>query len=139
MDLAAAADKVVSATILLLAGLPADVYEWWKKVTTGQDAMTGKFITHAIALLAGQQDGTVPPSMVSGYYNQIPAATGKIYLELTGAGHGFPTSNNSVATRKWIPWMKIFLDNDTHDDLLLINKETGAVTAILNPKTAEKK
>ena len=65
------------------------------------------------ALLAGQRDGTVTPSLVSGYYNQIPAATEKMYLELTGAGHGFPTSNNSVATRKWIPWMKIFIDQDT--------------------------
>ncbi|MCO1581919.1 ricin-type beta-trefoil lectin domain protein [Crossiella sp. SN42] len=65
------------------------------------------------ALLAGQRDGTVTPSLVSGYYNQIPASTEKMYLELTGAGHGFPTSNNSVATRKWVPWMKIFLDQDT--------------------------
>jgi dienelactone hydrolase len=65
------------------------------------------------ALLAGQRDGTVTPSLVSGYYNQIPAATEKMYLELTGAGHAFPTSNNSVATRKWIPWMKIFIDQDT--------------------------
>ncbi|MEU4449288.1 ricin-type beta-trefoil lectin domain protein [Actinosynnema sp. NPDC050801] len=64
-------------------------------------------------LLAGQRDGTVTPSLVSGYYNQIPATTEKMYLELTGAGHAFPTSNNSVATRKWIPWMKIFLDQDT--------------------------
>jgi len=65
------------------------------------------------ALLAGQRDGTVTPSLVTGYYNQIPAGTEKMYLELTGAGHGFPTSNNSVATRKWIPWMKIFIDLDT--------------------------
>lgn len=65
------------------------------------------------ALLAGQRDGTVSPSLVTGYYNQIPATTEKMYLELTGAGHGFPTSNNSVATRKWIPWLKIFVDNDT--------------------------
>ncbi len=42
------------------------------------------------ALLAGQRDGTVTPSLVSGYYNQIPAGTEKMYLELTGAGHGFP-------------------------------------------------
>jgi dienelactone hydrolase len=66
-----------------------------------------------IALLAGQRDGTTTPSMVSGYYNQVPATTEKMYLELTGAGHGFPTSNNSVMTRKVIPWMKLFLDQDT--------------------------
>jgi hypothetical protein len=65
------------------------------------------------ALLAGQRDGTVTPSMVSGYYNQVPGTTEKMYLELTGAGHAFPTSNNSVMTRKVIPWMKIFIDQDT--------------------------
>lgn len=79
------------------------------------------------ALLAGQYDGTVTPSLVTGYYNQIPATTEKMYLELTGAGHAFPTSNNSVATRKWIPWMKIFLDNDTryHQFLCPLMDNTG--------------
>ncbi|MGP3982524.1 poly(ethylene terephthalate) hydrolase family protein [Streptomyces sp. KR80] len=79
------------------------------------------------ALLAGQRDGTVTPSLVMGYYNQIPATTEKMYLELTGAGHGFPTSNNSVATRKWIPWMKIFIDNDTryHQFLCPLMDNTG--------------
>ncbi|MDT7785565.1 MAG: hypothetical protein QOF58_3984 [Pseudonocardiales bacterium] len=72
-----------------------------------------------IALLAGQSDGTVPPATVTGYYNQVPASTEKMYLELTGAGHGFPTSNNSVMTRKVIPWMKIFLDQDTRYQPLL--------------------
>ncbi|KJK32958.1 lipase [Lentzea aerocolonigenes] len=65
------------------------------------------------ALLAGQRDTTSTPSMVSANYNQIPAGVEKMYLELTGAGHAFPTSNNSVVTRKVVPWMKIFLDNDT--------------------------
>ncbi|KJK32948.1 lipase [Lentzea aerocolonigenes] len=66
-----------------------------------------------IALNAGQRDGTVTPSMVTGYYNQVPATTEKMYLEFSGAGHAFPTSNNSALTRKIIPWMKIFLDQDT--------------------------
>jgi hypothetical protein len=66
-----------------------------------------------IALNAGQSDGTVTPSTVTGYYNQVPATTEKMYLEFTGAGHGFPTYDNSALTRKIIPWMKIFLDQDT--------------------------
>jgi predicted alpha/beta-hydrolase family hydrolase len=64
-------------------------------------------------LLAGQRDGTVTPSTVTGYYNQVPSSTEKAYLEVTGAGHAFPTRSNSVMTRKVIPWMKIFIDNDT--------------------------
>ncbi|MEU0090993.1 dienelactone hydrolase family protein [Kribbella sp. NPDC006257] len=63
-------------------------------------------------LMAGQRDGTVPPSTVSSMYNSIPATTEKAYLELTGAGHGFPTSANSVMMRKVIPWIKIFVDHD---------------------------
>ena len=51
-------------------------------------------------LIAGQNDGTVTPSAVTGNYNQIPGSTEKSYLELSGAGHGFPTSSNSVMTRK---------------------------------------
>jgi alpha-beta hydrolase superfamily lysophospholipase len=63
-------------------------------------------------LLAGQNDGTSTPASVMNHYNAIPASTEKAYLELTGAEHSFPTSNNSVMTRKVIPWMKIFLDQD---------------------------
>jgi hypothetical protein len=63
-------------------------------------------------LIAGQNDGTVTPASVLNAYNQIPAGTEKAYLELTGAGHGFPTSNNSVMMRKVIPWLKTFNDQD---------------------------
>lgn len=64
-------------------------------------------------LLAGQRDTTVTPAGVTGLYNGIPTTTEKAYLELTGAGHAFPTSSNSVMMRKVIPWLKIFVDQDT--------------------------
>ncbi|HET6704836.1 alpha/beta hydrolase family protein [Amycolatopsis sp.] len=64
-------------------------------------------------LLAGQRDGTVTPSSVQNLYNGIPAAVEKAYLELAGAGHGFPTSSNSVMMRRVVPWLKIFVDRDT--------------------------
>jgi hypothetical protein len=64
-------------------------------------------------LLAGQRDGTVSPSSVQNLYNGIPAAVEKGYLELAGAGHGFPTSSNSVMMRRVVPWLKIFVDHDT--------------------------
>ncbi|WIX92163.1 ricin-type beta-trefoil lectin domain protein [Amycolatopsis sp. DG1A-15b] len=64
-------------------------------------------------LLAGQNDGTVSPSSVQSLYNGVPAGVEKGYLELAGAGHGFPTSSNSVMMRRVIPWLKIFVDHDT--------------------------
>jgi pimeloyl-ACP methyl ester carboxylesterase len=65
-------------------------------------------------LMAGQNDSTVTPSYTKNFYNQIPAATEKAYVELTGAGHGFPSwTPNSVMMRKIIPWLKIFVDHDT--------------------------
>ncbi|SDJ00903.1 Dienelactone hydrolase [Lentzea albidocapillata subsp. violacea] len=75
------------------------------QTTTGMQVPT--------VLLAGQNDGTSTPASIITLHNNIPASTEKAYLELTGAGHGFPTSNNSVVTRKVIPWMKIFIDQDT--------------------------
>jgi hypothetical protein len=43
----------------------------------------------------------------------MPAATQSAYIELTSGGHAFPTWGNSNVTRRTIPWLKIFLDNDT--------------------------
>jgi pimeloyl-ACP methyl ester carboxylesterase len=64
-------------------------------------------------LMAGQNDTTVTPSYTKNFYNQIPASTEKAYLELTGAGHGFPSwTPNSAMMRKVVPWFKIFVDND---------------------------
>jgi Carbohydrate binding module (family 6)/alpha/beta hydrolase fold len=60
-------------------------------------------------LMMGQNDN---PANARSIYNTTPATTEKAYLELAGAGHGFPTSANSVMTRKVIPWLKLFVDND---------------------------
>jgi alpha/beta superfamily hydrolase len=64
-------------------------------------------------LLSGQNDGTVTPASVVNNYNAIPSGIEKAYLELSGAGHGFPTSNNPTMMRNVIPWFKIFVDSDT--------------------------
>ncbi|TDC82176.1 carbohydrate-binding protein [Micromonospora sp. KC606] len=64
-------------------------------------------------LLAGQNDGTTTPASILNHYNAIPAASEKAYLELAGADHGFPTSNNPTMMRNVIPWLKIFTDSDT--------------------------
>jgi pimeloyl-ACP methyl ester carboxylesterase len=65
-------------------------------------------------LMAGQNDTTVTPSYTKNFYNQIPRATEKAYVELTGGGHGFPSwTPNVPMMSKVVPWFKIFVDHDT--------------------------
>jgi len=63
-------------------------------------------------LLAGQSDTATTPSYVDDLYRSIPAATAKAYVELTGAGHAFPTRANITQMRVVLPWFKIFVDHD---------------------------
>ncbi|MGR6974984.1 poly(ethylene terephthalate) hydrolase family protein [Streptomyces cynarae] len=64
-------------------------------------------------IMGARDDGTVTPSYLNGLYGGMPADTQSAYIELTSGGHGFPTWGNSNVTRRTIPWLKIFLDNDT--------------------------
>ena len=65
-------------------------------------------------IMVGQKDTTVTPAYAKKFYDQIPAPTEKAFVELTGVGHSFPSwTPNSVMMRKVIPWLKIFIDNDT--------------------------
>ncbi|MFI1675332.1 ricin-type beta-trefoil lectin domain protein [Streptomyces sp. NPDC020598] len=64
-------------------------------------------------IMGARDDGTVTPSYLNGLYGGMPATTQSAYIELTSGGHGFPTWGNSNVTRRTIPWLKIFLDNDT--------------------------
>jgi dienelactone hydrolase len=45
-------------------------------------------------------------------YNGIPASTEKAYVELAGAGHNQIGQPTTALARTWIPWLKLFLDND---------------------------
>ncbi|WP_327749143.1 ricin-type beta-trefoil lectin domain protein [Streptomyces europaeiscabiei] len=64
-------------------------------------------------IMGARDDGTITPSYLNGLYSGMPSATQSAYIELTSGGHGFPTWGNSNVTRRTIPWLKIFLDNDT--------------------------
>ncbi|GAB2602648.1 ricin-type beta-trefoil lectin domain protein [Streptomyces capparidis] len=64
-------------------------------------------------IMGARDDGTVTPSYLDGLYAGIPAATQSAFIELSSGGHGFPTWGNSAVTRRMIPWLKIFIDNDT--------------------------
>ncbi|MEU0387698.1 dienelactone hydrolase family protein [Streptomyces chartreusis] len=64
-------------------------------------------------IMGARDDGTVTPSYLDGLYGGMPVGTQSAFIELGSGGHGFPTWGNSHVTRRTIPWLKIFLDNDT--------------------------
>jgi pimeloyl-ACP methyl ester carboxylesterase len=64
-------------------------------------------------IIGARDDGTITPSSINNLWATKPATTKGAYIELTSGGHGFPTWGNSQVTRREIPWLKIFLDNDT--------------------------
>jgi hypothetical protein len=64
-------------------------------------------------IMGATDDGTITPGTLDQLYATLPADTPGAYLQLTSGGHGFPTWGNSEVTRRMIPWLKIFIDNDT--------------------------
>jgi len=64
-------------------------------------------------VMAGQNDTVVTPSYLDGLYGTMPAATQSDFVQIAGADHVYYTHPNSVEMRILIPWVKIFLDDDT--------------------------
>lgn len=64
-------------------------------------------------VMGGQDDTVVTPSYLDGLYGTMPAATQSDFLQIAGADHVYYTHPNSVEMRILIPWVKIFLDDDT--------------------------
>ncbi|WP_169980303.1 MULTISPECIES: cellulose binding domain-containing protein [unclassified Microbispora] len=63
--------------------------------------------------ISGERDTTVTRSYLNGLYTTIPASTPSAWVEITGVDHLFATRANTTEMRVLIPWLKIFLDNDT--------------------------
>ncbi|SEH02623.1 Dienelactone hydrolase [Nonomuraea solani] len=64
-------------------------------------------------IYAMQNDTLVTPSRLTTMYNTVPAATEKAYIEVAGAGHNYIGQPSTTLARTMIPWMKIFIDDDT--------------------------
>jgi predicted esterase len=64
-------------------------------------------------IYAMQNDTLVPPSRLTTMYNTMPATTERAYIEVAGAGHNYIGQPSTTLARTMIPWLKIFLDNDT--------------------------
>jgi hypothetical protein len=55
----------------------------------------------------------VTPSYLDGLYATMPAATQSDFVQIAGADHVYYTHPQSTEMRLLIPWLKIFVDNDT--------------------------
>lgn len=65
-------------------------------------------------IVGGESDTVAPVAQHSEpFYNSIPAAAEKAYLELNNADHFFPNSPNTPTARLMISWLKRFVDDDT--------------------------
>jgi hypothetical protein len=53
------------------------------------------------------------------FYNGIPEASEKGYLELDGASHFAPNSSNTTIAKYMISWLKRFVDDDTRYEQFL--------------------
>ncbi|WP_165985628.1 dienelactone hydrolase family protein [Streptomyces sp. YIM 98790] len=53
------------------------------------------------------------------FYTSLPSSTDRMYLELDGASHFAPNSNNTPIAKYSIAWLKRFVDEDTRYDQFL--------------------
>jgi len=68
-------------------------------------------------IIGGESDSVASVSSHSiPFYNSIPSATEKAYLELNNASHFFPQSTNTPTARQAVAWLKRFVDDDTRYD-----------------------
>ena len=73
---------------------------------------TWEQVTEPVLTVGGQNDTIAPPASHSiPFYNTL--AGPKSYVELAGANHLFPWSNNATASRALVSWFKRWLNNDT--------------------------
>ncbi|MFG1871554.1 poly(ethylene terephthalate) hydrolase family protein [Micromonospora arborensis] len=82
-------------------------------------------------IFAGQADTVVTPSYATNLYNSLPATTESVYLEVAGADHGFMVGrSNPVMVRTMLPFVKMFVDNDTRYSQFLcpLADSSGVVT-----------
>lgn len=71
-------------------------------------------------IIGGESDTIAPVSSHSiPFYNSIPSAAEKAYMELAGASHFFPQTANTTMAKYLISWLKRFVDNDTRYDQFL--------------------
>ena len=88
---------------------------------TGWDTRTSFSTTRVPTLVVGAQLDTIAPVALHSipFYASLPTSPDKAYLELTGASHFAPNSDNTTIAKYSISWLKRFIDNDTRYDQFL--------------------
>ncbi|GAA3960601.1 lipase [Amorphoplanes auranticolor] len=77
-------------------------------------------------IIGGESDSIASVSAHSiPFYNSIPAATEKAYLELNNASHFFPQTTNNPTARQAVAWLKRFVDDDTRYDQFICPGPSG--------------
>ena len=78
-------------------------------------------------IIGSQNDGTASPANHAiPFFNSIPAASEKAYLELAGAGHTAASSPNTTLAKYAISWLKRYIDNDTRYEQFLCPAPSGS-------------
>jgi cutinase len=78
-------------------------------------------------IIGSQNDGTASPANHAiPFFNSIPAASEKAYLELAGAGHTAANSPNTTLAKYAISWLKRYIDNDTRYEQFLCPAPSGS-------------
>jgi dienelactone hydrolase len=62
-------------------------------------------------LVGGTNDGWSSPETLKGLYGSL--AGPKSLVEITDGGHGFPAGGSMEMFRAVLPWLKVFVDNDS--------------------------
>ncbi|MFH9011004.1 alpha/beta hydrolase [Streptomyces sp. NPDC017943] len=72
-------------------------------------------------LIFGADGDTIAPvaSHAEPFYQNLPSSLDKAYLELNGATHFTPNSNDTTIAKYSISWLKRFVDNDTRYEQFL--------------------
>jgi hypothetical protein len=66
-----------------------------------------------VMIISGQYDDVITPSYINGIWTSLSPTIQRAWIELANNDHLSFTRSNPTEMRVLIPWMKIFLDNDT--------------------------
>jgi predicted dienelactone hydrolase len=79
-------------------------------------------------LIVGAQNDAIAGvgSHAEPFYQQIPAASEKAYLEVAGQSHFLGNSFNATQARSALSWMKRYIDNDTRYSQFLCPPPSGS-------------
>ncbi len=81
-------------------------------------------------LVVGAQNDTIASvtTHAKPFYQSLPGSTDKAYLELRGASHFAPNSDNTTIAKYSISWLKRFVDDDLRYDQFLCPAPSTSIT-----------